>query len=111
MIRRGDKKGLSQVIAIILVILLAIVAVGIVGSLTFSLIKKNTEKFTIQSELLKEKFQMTKVLVNPNNSSQINITFCCASSSKSVKKESTIINEEKQLDISLVIDRSNSASA
>lgn len=95
-------------IVITLIIILVIVAIGILGSLVYSMVKKNTEKFTIQSELLKEEFEMKKVIIDPTNESLINITFCCASSSLTTRKKTKITNEEKQLDFSLVIDRSGS---
>ncbi len=107
--KRG-KKGLSTIVGVVLVIILAIISVGIIGTLTFSMIEKNTEKFTIQTELLKEKFEMKKVLINPSDPSKINITFCCASSSKLREKKEVIIEEEETMpmDFSLVIDRSGS---
>ncbi len=106
--KKRGKKALSQIIAVTIIIMLAITSAAIVGRLAFGLIKKNGEIIEIKTELLKEDFRIKKVLINESNYSDIKLTVCCATKDVKLTKQEEIKEQQKEIDFSLVIDRSGS---
>jgi hypothetical protein len=107
---KGRKKGLSNVIAMLLFVLLAIVAISIVAMLVMHKIEDDKEKIKIQHILLLENTRITKTKGDFANGGEIDITLKRVSSDADKEKiESTQKgSKEKPLDVVLVLDRSGS---
>lgn len=102
------KRGLSQIIAVTLILILAIISVTLIGRVVFSFIEKGVDNAAIKADFLKETFQMKKVVINASNLSEVKITFCCAAETTREKEIEEVIETTGPLDVGIVIDRSGS---
>jgi hypothetical protein len=104
-----NKKGFSQIINVILLVLISLVLISIFFSFALDFIREKSEISSVQAELLQETAKIKKVEIDSDNPNLMRITFCCSEGkiTGNDKKEEEI-QEPVNLDIGLVIDRSGS---
>ena len=107
------KRGLSELVNTIVIVLIGIVAVSIIFTVTIDFFKQKSQISQAHIDLLEETVMMKKVLIDPLEPSKVQITFCCAQGKVIGSKTSSSggnseTSSEKPLDIGLVIDRSDS---
>jgi hypothetical protein len=100
------KRGFSEVINIILIIMICIAFAATVFLIINTMTRKQTEISQIKVNLLEERAQIRNAKLDPLNNSKINITICCASGISGLNITSQ--KEVNFLDIALVTDRSGS---
>jgi hypothetical protein len=100
------RRGMSPIVAVIFVTVLAIVAALIIGRTVISNVNEDREIAFAKTALFDEKMKVKFVSVDQIDSNIINVTFCCASGT--YKKVEITGQEVNELDIGLVIDRSGS---
>ena len=108
--KRKDKKGMSEVIATLLIILFILALIMIVWVFIANQIKSSKEKVETLNILNLENSRIEKVVGDFENGSQINLTIkrVYSKAEKGVTKSNNTAYEKKSIDIILVLDRSGS---
>jgi Mg-chelatase subunit ChlD len=104
------KKGLSEVISVILFILLALALIITISMVVVHKINTTKEEVEVLNVLGMENANIEKAVGDFKNGGEINITIrrTFSNAEKSTSKSSQIIQENKPVDIILVLDRSGS---
>lgn len=105
-----NKRGLSQVIAILLFILLGIVLIGVIWILISNLILDQSETINILSNVVNERVEVRKIEVDQSNPLEGNISLEKISGKIIFDGNITIPGQSKEVDLVSVVDTSGSMS-
>jgi Mg-chelatase subunit ChlD len=108
--KKKKKKALSEIISMILFIMLALIAIGIVAGLVMHKIRADKEQIEVLQLLNLEDVQLQKAMGDFTNGGIVNITInrVFSVAPTAVTKANQTLLEEKPADIVLVLDRSGS---